>query len=90
MGDVVDLGNYRPHLTGEAFCTGCGHHWVAVAEVGTKVLGCPQCQRNFGLFRGPVEPREKWKCNCGEMLFWLTEKGPMCRGCGLIPKEWAD
>jgi hypothetical protein len=97
MGEVigVDFGakdgdTTKRHLSGSAFCTGCRHEWVAVAEAGTKVLECPKCRRDFGLYKSPVEPKAKWQCDCGEMLFWLTPDGALCRGCGAIPEGWVE
>lgn len=85
MGKVVDLQSRRPHIQGPAICTQCDYTWHAVEPVGTKVLDCPECKTSKGLFAHPCEPEVKFKCNCGEMLFWITQDGPMCRGCGILP-----
>jgi len=55
MGEVIELDDYRPHVSGEAACLLCGHMWVAVAPVGTVVLECPGCHSMAGRFLYPVE-----------------------------------
>lgn len=73
-----------PHLSGEALCDACGHHWAAVAPVGVVHLECPNCRRMWGVLKNAVEPEESWRCNCGEHLFFITPKGCLCRRCGTI------
>ena len=90
MTNVVDIRSHAPHIAGEAICTACEHEWVAVAEEGATTLECPDCYRSFGLLKHPVEPDVKWQCNCGEMLFWFTPSGAMCRGCGIITTDWCE
>ena len=31
-----------------------------------------------------------WRCNCGHLLFFLTQDGAKCRRCGVISKGWCD
>lgn len=54
MGEVVSLAERRPHLSGKAWCTACGHDWVAVAPVGTVWLDCPSCHTERGLYVAPM------------------------------------
>lgn len=88
MAEVIELSIKRaerlPHLAGPAICGVCGHEWQAVAPVGTVHLDCPRCDRLFGTFKNAVEPDEAWRCTCGEMLFWMTRDGSMCRRCGSL------
>ena len=75
-------------LAGLARCGAWGHEWTAVGSVGTVHLECPAGRRMWGLFKNAVEPDVAWKCGCGELLFWLTPHGPMCRLCGEIAANW--
>lgn len=95
MGNVIGFDRAKAgedrtecHVSGQVTCTACKHEWVAVAPAGTKLFECPECRRDFGLLKHPVEPDWKWKCHCGEMLHWLTSEGAMCRGCGAIASDW--
>lgn len=96
MADVLPFAKpiedkQEPHLSGEAFCGGCSHKWVAVAPVGTTHLDCPACGRLWGAFKNVVEPEVAWTCiNCGEQLFFLTQSGAMCRRCGIVSSDWAN
>lgn len=100
MGDVVDLkivtknddaeGGDEPHLEGPAFCGACHHEWQAAVPHGTTLLECPKCSRWWGALKHAIEPKESWRCNCGEALFWLTPTGAMCRRCGLRSNRWAE
>lgn len=90
MGDVINLAEHKPHLRGPAMCTACSHEWQAVAEVGTTTLECEACSRWFGVWVAPVNPEDRWECNCGNQLFWLTPEGAQCRGCGIISTDWID
>ena len=84
MADVIDINAHRPHLSGMAVCTGCDHQWVATAPVGVTQLDCPKCESSKGIWRDPVMPDPIWECNCGEVLFYLSADGAMCRECGTI------
>lgn len=94
MGEVVEFArrdDADEHLSGEAVCGACGHEWQAVASVGVVILECPECNRAFGSFKHAVDPPDdRWQCNCGERLFWLTPRGAMCRTCGVISSDWAE
>lgn len=74
-----------PHLSGEAHCIYCDHKWTAVAPVGTTQLECPECRTLKGVFTYPCEPEgERWECQCGCQLFWITPTYSMCYNCGEI------
>lgn len=80
----------EPHLTGPAVCGACQHEWPAIVPVGTTSLECERCKRMWGTFKHQVAPQAAWRCNCGELLFWLTPNGAMCRRCGVISIDWAE
>lgn len=83
MSNVIELSPKKEkHISGEAFCTGCGHVWAAAAPVGTTELDCPSCFGSKGIFRHPVAPENIWKCDCGNLLFYISPDGCMCRECG--------
>lgn len=87
MNNIVDLfTRLQPHVTGEAFCLQCDHWWVAVAEVGTTRLECPECHAMKGLFAFECVPAEGTlvrECDCGNQLFYLTQEGHLCPNCGV-------
>jgi DNA-directed RNA polymerase subunit RPC12/RpoP len=77
-------------LSGVARCVGCGHEWTAVCEHvkgdPPPFLDCPDCGRQFGLFKFPFHPGETealWVCNCGNDLFHVTPDGVFCPSCGI-------
>lgn len=75
----------EPHGSGEAFCIGCSHTWVAVAPVGTVDLQCPKCLCHKGKWKFEFFPSEGQMvrvCNCGNQLFYLTPDGHLCANCG--------
>jgi len=83
MEKVININERRPHLSGEAFCILCKAQWVAVAEVGTVWLGCPECGAIKGLLRWPCERGgQHWHCNCGNDLFHIAPEGVYCPNCG--------
>ena len=79
---------YDPHLSGPFFCGACGHEWEGVASVGETHVTCPKCNRFWGAAKHVVEPETRWRCNCGETLFWLTPGGALCRRCGATQTNW--
>lgn len=86
-----DSGTDGPHMSGEAFCGACGHEWAAAVPVGVDDhLECPNCHRMWGALKHQVVPEVRWRCDCGETLFWLTPTGAMCRRCGTRSNDWAD
>lgn len=85
MADIINLDDKRPHLSGNAKCLGCGHIWVAVAPIGTIWLECPNCSSIKGRHIYPVERSvDRWVCNCGNDLFYMSINGVYCPNCG----EW--
>lgn len=85
MGAVVEFKRKEPHGSGEAFCIGCGHEWVAVAPVGVTHLQCPECKTMKGHFKFEYYPEVGSfvrECNCGNQLFYLTKDGHLCPNCG--------
>ena len=48
--NVVNIDDYRPHFSGEAFCTDCNYRWYAVAPVDVIKLECPKCGTKNGLW----------------------------------------
>lgn len=74
-----------PHMSGEAFCIGCRHTWVAVAPAGTVDLLCPGCTSMKGMFKFATQPAPGTLvrvCRCENNLFYLTPDGHMCANCG--------
>lgn len=82
MAEIINLSERRPHLSGPAVCSCCLHKWVAVAEVGTWQLQCPQCRTMKGLWEHPYAPEAFFECNCGSHLFYIVSDGCRCRECG--------
>ena len=88
MGDVLPFRQPEPEKqygSGEAFCIGCNHEWVAVAETGTTQMECPVCHAHKGRYKFEFMPKEGSlvrECNCGNQLFYLTPDGHMCANCG--------
>jgi len=96
MSNIVSLRPAKhgegdgPHLSGDFVCGACDHEWTGVAPVGITHAECPKCHRFWGSAKHAVEPKQSWRCNCGEFLFWLTPNGAMCRRCGVISCDWAE
>lgn len=85
MGDILKFPKKEdPHITGKALCMICGHHWVAVAPVGTTWLTCPECDCLKGVMEFPCERTDllHWTCNCGNQLMYVTPEGYYCPNCG--------
>lgn len=82
--EVIELSDFRPHLSGAAQCLGCGHKWAAVAPVGTFELECPECGLPKGRFVAAVVRGElHWECACGCDLFRINKNGIVyCPNCG--------
>lgn len=81
---IVDLDAMRPHRTGAAECTECGHKWTAIAPIGTMPLQCPECMQLSGVFEDLMrKDGEHWQCPCGCELFRITPVGAYCPMCGL-------
>jgi hypothetical protein len=89
MGEVLNLGTQRPHLSGEAICKACDYEWVAVAPVGTIELECPECGTEKGLYKYSALPQDSkkiWVCNCGCDVFRVLVDGFICYMCGIRQK----
>jgi hypothetical protein len=82
-----------PALHGKAFCNGCRHQWVAVAEVpATSEFECPSCHALKGVFERHVlytrRGLKHWHClSCEGLLFSLAIGSSMepvlcCANCG--------
>lgn len=87
MGDVVQLSERRPHISGMAFCTHCDHRFAAVAPAGTahQWLECPACHTEKALYQFPCclpAGGLVRTCDCGNQLFYLTPAGHLCPNCG--------
>ena len=89
--NVARLSEYRPHLSGEAFCHACKHRWAAVVPVGTFIFECQSCHRMFGTLYGYVALADgvtRWVCaTCGcdlwsAMLAADGSRWLVCCGCG--------
>lgn len=44
MVDIVNIDDFRPHITKPIQCE-CGKNWVAVYPEGTDYLECPGCHQ---------------------------------------------
>ena len=80
----------EPHISGQAVCLACRHHWVAVAPVGSVDLQCPSCETMRGLMQYPVGAAEGdnvFQCACGAQHFFFRLRADrvqiMCIGCGV-------
>ncbi len=74
-------------LSGTGYCIECKHQWAAVAPVGVHLFECPSCGTEKGTWFGIVEPPgNRWECNCGGQLFFVTETGYDCAKCGTAQK----
>lgn len=98
MTKVVELDSKRPHVTGRAKCTGCGHEWQSVHPVGVKWLTCPGCKTKRGLLVYGFDPEDGefvFQCSeCEGDIFMITKlpdgTGPVvtCVSCGSIQEGW--
>lgn len=95
MTNVVDLEARRtvrnPHRSGAARCLNCKHEWQAVAPVGAASLQCPACATFQGVFVGITCTQfRQWQCVCGELTYFVDERGPYCCHCGTRPERFTD
>jgi DNA-directed RNA polymerase subunit RPC12/RpoP len=53
VSNVVEIDEYRPHVTGIARCEECSQEWVAVILLASadKPLECPNCGQMQGRLR---------------------------------------
>lgn len=85
MGNVVSFpGKEEDYMSGGAKCIHCGHEWVADTPVGVITLKCPECKFLKGAFVCLAEPDERWVCNCGNDLYFISADGCMCSKCGVV------
>jgi hypothetical protein len=85
MGDLINIADHKPHLSGIAKCLQCGHEWEAVAPVGSaSCLECENCHTYKGVMKGLASPDVMYMCNCGNDVFYVGPDGPMCCLCGLV------
>jgi rubredoxin len=91
MTEVIDFAKAKkarePHISGELFCMGCDHTWVAVWEPGTTEFECPECKAMRGRSKFDVAPApgsSTWTCkHCDNQLFNLLPDRIHCPGCGM-------
>lgn len=97
--EVLSLDQYRPHMTGQARCTACGHDFVAVAPVGETWFECPKRGTERALLRYPVLDEPAWpneyQCNCGCSVFAIRSDSSgdvriACLSCGVTQNPWAS
>lgn len=85
--NIVNLQDYKPHLSGEAICLQCENKWIASAPIGiAEGLECPECHTFKGVFLGLCSTNDyHWRCTCGCFIFSITEsKGIYCLKCGTV------
>lgn len=87
MSNVVDISTVKPHWSGEAICTSCGHEWVAVVPMSadSECIECPSCSKFNGAPKAPFIPETYFQCGCGSGLFYIKPNGLQCRRCGEEP-----
>lgn len=94
MSKVFEFKRAEPEeteatLNGKALCIECRHEWDAVAPEGVQCFECPSCGTHKGTWMGVVEPpAERWECNCGGQLFFVTSTGFDCARCGTEQKNF--
>jgi hypothetical protein len=92
------LAAHRPHLSGKARCTACGHEWVHVAPVGTVWLECPECRTERGLYLAPLTDIDgtshvfRCPCGCDAFSIHLFDGTVVvnCVTCGAHSDPWAS
>lgn len=84
MGEVIEISEHRPSLSGPAICIGCRNKWETVAPVGTTALECGKCNTMKGRFILAVSRGDHlhFRCHCGNDLFCITPVGQYCPNCG--------
>lgn len=84
-GEVRELSEARPHLSGPCRCLDCGARWEGVAEVGTYAMDCPHCGAAKGARFTMILPEDGeliWRCRCNSIFFVLMVDRWMCPNCG--------
>lgn len=84
MGDVHNILEASPHMSGPAVCLACGHQWTAVAPTGVDCLECPGCHTHRGVYDyHPTPGGFMYQCNCGCSAFSIDPQAmAMCLHCG--------
>jgi len=87
--NIIEISNFKPHLSGELKCMSCNNTWVGVVPLGENgeqvSCECPKCGLMKGVFNYPIEPSEGetiYKCPCGGEFFTLMPTGCRCTQCG--------
>lgn len=75
-------------LSGEMFCRTCEHTYNGVMPVGMSAGDCPNCGAHNTVPKHTVTEDELWQCGCGNRVFILTKKGPLCGQCGIYQVQW--
>ena len=91
-GKVVNMRDYKPHISVEVKCLGCDNEWIAIAECGVVIFECPECRTMKGISTGLIEPEVYLECaieECKSPFFCISPKGPVCTKCGTL-KKWED
>jgi len=75
-------------------CTQCQAQWEKDITLpwGTTLRDhrevCPDCGCRTGSIKGEFIPEDPvWVCDCGNTLFYITQGGMFCPGCG---GYWTD
>lgn len=82
MGEVFDITQNLPHISGEVVCLECRHEWMGVAPIGTTELECSECGTLKGAWKYMAAPEVVFECNCGNQHFYIDPEGVMCARCG--------
>ena len=86
---VVNILDYKPHMTGKAICLHCKHEWVAVSPVGVDTLECSECGLMKGVYSNIIMPETAFQCGCGNCFFVISPDNFICTHCGDI-KDFED
>ena len=54
--NIINLDDYRPHLSAYVACLECGKDWFAVAPADTLHFECPACSKLSGVVVEPSSP----------------------------------
>lgn len=91
---VINIDEYRPHLSGEIKCIICGHQWVGVCMVdqdgNVPCFECPKCGLHQGFFTYPILPNDCeviYRCDCSGELFYISDRGARCIRCGALHED---
>lgn len=92
MSNVTNIAEHRPHTAGDAYCTSCGHRWMAVIPTGIALVDCPECGCGRAMRAQMVVPADgvaTFRCLICENtdgatndVFTITQDYAQCCGCG--------